>query len=298
MEEEVVREDMVSTAVRFLQNEKVAGSSEEIKRNFLTKKGLSEEEIRAAFTQAGDPVTPAALAPSVYPEQLVTQQLLQQQHPSFSSRIRDLLNVLLLIGGFSYGARYLWKKYIHPWLFGITTPTKSPQETLMETCNAILSSVDLLKKSMVSLESSLDRHSNKLDEVSQNMLETSSFDGSSMKDIKSEVQSVKGILLSSYVGQTSPYSLGAGSNVIGRNIKQNSSQYLSPILWLKNDRAFPQNPSVTPTRIPSWQLDDDGPDLLAKTVDVPDGTSGNGSSISEIEMINSDSNEHSGEENQ
>ena len=83
----------------------------------------------------------------------------------------------------------------------------------METCNAILSSVDLLKKSMVSLESSLDRHSNKLDEVSQNMLEvrmtdetfkyklfyisqTSFFDGSSMKDIKSEVQSVKGILLS------------------------------------------------------------------------------------------------------
>jgi len=258
MEEEVVREDMVSTAVRFLQNEKVAGSSEEIKRNFLTKKGLSEEEIRAAFTQAGDAVTPAALAPSVYPEQQLLLQ--QQQHPSFSSRIRDLLNVLLLIGGFSYGARYLWKKYIHPWLFGITTPTKSPQETLMETCNAILSSVDLLKKSVVSLESSLDRHSSKLDEVSQNMLETSSFDGSSMKDIKSEVQSVKGILLSS--------------------------------------RAFPQNPSVTPTRIPSWQLDDDGPDLLAKTVDVPDGTSGNGSSISEIEMINSDSNEHSGEENQ
>ena len=55
---------------------------------------------------------------------------------------------------------------------------------------------------------------------------------------------------------------------------------------------------MTPTRIPSWQLEDEGPDLLAKTVDVPDGTSGNGSSISEIEMINSDSNEHSGEENQ
>jgi len=63
-------------------------------------------------------------------------------------------------------------------------------------------------------------------------------------------------------------------------------------------RAFPQNPSLTPTRIPSWQLEDDGPDLLAKTSDVPDETSGNGSSISEIEMINSDSNEQSGEENQ
>ena len=48
----------------------------------------------------------------------------------------------------------------------------------METCNAILSSVDLLKKSMVSLESSLDRHSNKLDEVSQNMLEVRMTDES------------------------------------------------------------------------------------------------------------------------
>merc|ERR1712079_961661 len=281
---EDIRDELVVTAVKFLQNSKVVGSSIETKKSFLMNKGLTSAEIEAAFSRLGSvamvPTSPQGLHQA--PQMLLAQ-------PSFSSRIRDLLNVLLLIGGFSYGERYLWEKDVRPWLFGITTPTKSPQETLMETCNAILSSVDLLKKSMVSLESSLDRHSNKLDEVSQNMLETSFFDGSSMKDIKSEVQSVKGILLSSYVGQSSPYSLGAGSNVIGRNIKQNSSQYLSPMLWLKNDRAFPQNPSLTPTRIPSWQLEDDGPDLLAKTVDVPDGTSGNGSSISEIEMINSDS---------
>ena len=54
-------------------------------------------------------------------------------------------------------------------MYGITGGSKSPQETLMETCNAILTSVDLLKKSMMSLESSLDRHSDKLDQVSQNM---------------------------------------------------------------------------------------------------------------------------------
>merc|ERR1712079_142159 len=249
---EDIRDELVVTAVKFLQNSKVVGSSIETKKSFLMNKGLTSAEIEAAFSRLGSvamvPTSPQGLHQA--PQMLLAQ-------PSFSSRIRDLLNVLLLIGGFSYGVRYLWEKYVRPWLFGITTPTKSPQETLMETCNAILSSVDLLKKSMVSLESSLDRHSNKLDEVSQNMLETSFFDGSSMKDIKSEVQSVKGILLSS--------------------------------------RAFPQNPSLTPTRIPSWQLEDDGPDLLAKTVD---GTSGNGSSISEIEMINSDSNEHSGEENQ
>ena len=64
---------------------------------------------------------------------------------------------------------YLIQKYVQPWLYGITQPSKSPQETLMETCNAILTSVELLKKSMTSLESSLDRHSYKLDQVSQNM---------------------------------------------------------------------------------------------------------------------------------
>ena len=37
--------------MRFLQNEKVAGSSEEIKRNFLAKKGLSEDEIKEAFLE-------------------------------------------------------------------------------------------------------------------------------------------------------------------------------------------------------------------------------------------------------
>jgi len=298
-EVEAVRDDMVSTAVRFLQNDKVAHSPEETKRTFLAKKGLTEDEIKTAFKQVGSYVVQAPQQAPVLQQQLLQHQLLQQQS-SFSSRLRDILNVLLLIGGFSYGVRYLWKKYVKPWMYGITQPSKSPQETLMETCNAILTSVDLLKKSMSSLEASLDRHSDKLDQVSHNM-ETSSGDGSSIRDIRSEVQSVKGILLSSYVGQTSPYSLGAGANMIRRNVKQNSSQYLSPILWLNNDRSFPQNPLVTPPRIPSWQLEDDAPDLLAKTGDVTeeegmkDETSGNGSSISEIEMINSDSN---GEETQ
>lgn len=268
-DEEAVRDDMVSTAVRFLQNDKVAHSPEETKRNFLAKKGLTEEEIQTAFKQvgSGSDVLPAVPTPPVqvlYQQHELLQQKLLNQQPGFSSRLRDILNVLLLIGGFSYGVRYLWKNYVQPWLFGITQPSKSPQETLMETCNAILSSVDLLKKSMLSLESSLERHSEKLDQVTQNMLETTSVDGSSMKDIKSEVQSVKGILLSS--------------------------------------RSFPQNPLVTPPRVPSWQLDDDAPDLLAKTVvdeeALKDGTSGNGSSISEIEMINSDSNDQSGEETQ
>ena len=96
--------------MRFLQNDKVAHSSEETKRNFLSKKGLTEDEIQTAFKQVGSPAVPPA-PPVLYQQQLLQQQLLHQQS-GFSSRLRDLLNILLLIGGVSYGVRYLWKVFL------------------------------------------------------------------------------------------------------------------------------------------------------------------------------------------
>ena len=91
----------------------MAHSPEETKRNFLAKKGLTEDEIQAAFKQVGtvslqEPSAP--VQPVLHQQQeLLLQQRLLQQQSGFGSRVKDLLNVLLLIGGFSYGVRYLWK---------------------------------------------------------------------------------------------------------------------------------------------------------------------------------------------
>ena len=80
-------------------------------------------------------------------------------------------------------------------------------------------------------------------------------------------------------------------------------------------RSFPARPiSLSPPSIPSWQLeetsrDNVGPDIIDKT-DVADkkdevsiedpakekGQSGTNSSSSEIELLNADSTENSGEE--
>merc|ERR1711934_20499 len=97
-----VRQDMVATAVRFLENDRVRTSTDDMKRQFLLKKGLNEGEIREAFAR----VKPAVQQP----QQAVPVPLqVGRGHPviavsqsSFSSRI-------LLIGGASYGIRYLWK---------------------------------------------------------------------------------------------------------------------------------------------------------------------------------------------
>merc|ERR1712156_1312905 len=251
---EDIRDELVVTAVKFLQNSKVVGSSIETKKSFLMNKGLTSAEIEAAFSRLGSvamvPASPQGLHQA--PQMLLAQ-------PSFSSRIRDLLNVLLLIGGFSYGIRYLWKNYIQAWLFGPVQEEKSPHDKLMETSSVILTG----------LESSIEKYSAKLDQVTDQMKQVSTEESYGKQDLKAEIQSVKGILLSS--------------------------------------RSFPGHSRTTLSSpsIPSWQLkteiaeDEDEQDLdtEVKPADTPDLTkthSSNVSSSSEIEMIN----ETSGEENQ
>ena len=46
----------ISTAIKFLENSKVQGSTVELKKSFLKKKGLSDEEIKLAFERAKLPV--------------------------------------------------------------------------------------------------------------------------------------------------------------------------------------------------------------------------------------------------
>merc|ERR1719266_430324 len=268
--EDGVRQDMVATAVRFLENDRVRASTDDMKRKFLLKKGLNEGEIREAFAR----VKPAVQQPSAHQAVAVHPQI-GAGHPvvavpqsSFSSRIRDMLNLLLLIGGASYGIRYLWKTYIAPWLFGPSKPVPNPQAAVVETCQAVLGGVQQLQQAITSLQTSINSQAEKLEravESRQGRYETTGDIG----ELKAEIQSVKGLLLSS--------------------------------------RSFPQQPPVSaPASLPAWQLQQNeptAPDLLAAAPKEgqtsPDASSSanassatssaNASSASEIEMISPDS---------
>merc|ERR1719266_2212262 len=268
--EDGVRQDMVATAVRFLENDRVRASTDDMKRKFLLKKGLNEGEIREAFAR----VKPAVQQPA--PQQAVAvpvqvgggHPVTVVSHSSFSSRIRDLLNLLLLIGGASYGLRYLWKTYVAPWLFGPPKPVPNPQAAVVETCQAVLGGVQQLQQTITSLQTSIESQAEKLEravEYRQGRQENTGDIG----ELKAEIQSVKGLLLSS--------------------------------------RSFPQQPPVSaPASLPAWQLQQNeptAPDLLAAAPKEgqtsPDASSSanassatssaNASSASEIEMISPDS---------
>merc|ERR1712130_1098149 len=274
--EKGVRKDMVATAVRFLENDRVRASTDDMKRKFLLKKGLNEAEIREAF--AG--VKPAVQQPAPQQATPVPLQVgggypgLAVSQSSFSSRIRDLLNLLLLIGGASYGLRYLWKTYIAPWLFGPTKPVPNPQAAVVETCQAVLGGVQQLQQAITSLQTSISSQAEKLERAVESRQGRQENTGE-LGELKAEIQSVKGLLLSS--------------------------------------RSFPQQPPVSaPPSLPAWQLkqnDTKAPDLLAAAAtegersgeasSSANGSSANGSSASEIEMLSSDlGQELSGEEGQ
>jgi len=278
--EKGVRQDMVATAVRFLENDRVRTSTDDMKRKFLLKKGLNEGEIREAFAR----VKPAVQQPQ-QPQQAVPVPLqVGGGHPviavsqsSFSSRVRDLLNLLLLIGGASYGLRYLWKTYIAPWLFGPAKPVPNPQAAVVETCQAVLGGVQQLQQAITSLQTSISSQAEKLERAVESRQGRQENTGE-LGELKAEIQSVKGLLLSS--------------------------------------RSFPQQPPVSaPPSLPAWQLkqnDTTAPDLLAaapaegqrsseaSSANASSATSSaNASSASEIEMLSPDSGQElSGEEGQ
>jgi len=281
--EDGVRQDMVATAVRFLENDRVRASTEDMKRKFLLKKGLNENEIREAFARVKPQQEISQRQTAVHSLQAGGQQpVLAVTQSSFSTRVRDLLNLLLLIGGASYGIRYLWKTYIAPWLFGPAKPAPNPQAAVVETCQAVLGGVQQLQQAITSLQTSISSQAEKLERAVENRQGRQESTGE-LGELKAEIQSVKGLLLSS--------------------------------------RSFPQQPPVSaPPALPSWQLqqnDNTAPDLLTAAASAKEGqtspevatsasatgssgtSSANASSASEIEMISPDSGQElSGEEGQ
>ena len=102
----------MNTAVKFLENSRVQSSTDKMKRDFLTKKGLTNAEIELAFSKVSQTNPFQQIKEKMEsPQSLVKQHQMPLVMPqsSFSNKLRDLLNILLLIGGASYGMRYLWK---------------------------------------------------------------------------------------------------------------------------------------------------------------------------------------------
>ncbi|UJR36524.1 hypothetical protein I4U23_029245 [Adineta vaga] len=150
----------------FLKNPKVAAESIEKKRDFLQKKGLTDNEIDYAF--------------KIIPQKQTSQELVPHHRPSFFRRI---LSDLILAGliGIAY-------KFIKRW-FNSKRSLKA--NDLNETLKNLQKTIQDIHTSVKKLEQATDQLHLTIHTTSMNRSSSGSLD-----EIKREIQSLKGLHLS------------------------------------------------------------------------------------------------------
>ncbi|XP_067658690.1 peroxisomal membrane protein PEX14-like [Haliotis asinina] len=215
------RENLISTAVKFLQNPKVQQSPLYQRKAFLEKKGLTKEEIDLAVQKAGvsDVVTPpphpAQYPPGPFQQSLAVQPQLQAPLPSTWVRVKDFTTTALIVSSISYAVYRMYQLYIRPWLQGKSAQDDSRMDRLEQQLRELQNlnqNMVQVQETLKSIQESLTTQQTSFAAIS-NSIEGSytamkSKDTDLLQDVKTEISSLKGLLLSRRqfppVPQTSP----------------------------------------------------------------------------------------------
>ncbi|KAI8500538.1 peroxisomal membrane protein pex14 [Branchiostoma belcheri] len=222
------RQQMIETAVKFLQNPRVRQSAFAQRRAFLQKKGLTNEEIQLAIEKSGTasdetnppPPPPAQVAQSTAPVPLQPPVIVPV---SPWSKWRDMGAVIVLVGGALYGLYRLFQAYLVP-LWKTREEERQRLERIEAAVTELSASVNKtvgeLQTSMGVVQQALTKQSDRVQEISMELAAGKStarvFESQSVSELKAEITSLKGLLLSRH--------------------------------------QFPPTPSPTPI-IPSWQME-------------------------------------------
>ncbi|KAK6617887.1 hypothetical protein RUM43_014116 [Polyplax serrata] len=176
------REELIKTAVNFLISPRVQQSPTSQKEAFLRKKGLTTEEIRIAFEKSSNHVLPVTQ---------IHHNLVQESsvvHISWFHKFKDILHTVALLVGATYSLYYLYQKFIEPLIFGKRKKPKSLESSINSLNETLQKSIGDLKGDLQKVQCELERVV-----VMQN---EDNMNSRAVNDLKSEIATVKGILLS------------------------------------------------------------------------------------------------------
>lgn len=200
------REALITTAVKFLQNPKVRQSPLATRKAFLKKKGLTDKEVDLAIQRSGSTEEVLPLSPAGPPHPLHAAQLVPAPHSPPGYRWRDYGALTIIMVGIAFGFHQLYKKYILPLIMGSREDKKHLQR--MESNIAAMSgtltqTVSQLQQTLVSVQELLIQQQQRIQELSQELAaaEASSstsriLDNQTVGELKAEIASLKGLLLS------------------------------------------------------------------------------------------------------
>ncbi|KAI1078041.1 peroxisomal membrane anchor protein conserved region-domain-containing protein [Whalleya microplaca] len=235
-----IREDIVASAVSFLQDPNVVSSPVENKLSFLRSKNLTQEEIDAAFSRTG--TSPGPVATSAPPSQTASGPIQQQPYqgqyqsqpygwqappPEPPKRDwRDWFIMATVMGGVGYGLYFMTKRYLYP-LVSPPTPEKLDQDKSLvdEQFDKAFATIEQLVKDTEALKSSEKERTEKLDKVLEEletfMKDTKSV-GKRQEDetdrLREEMRSLKGVI---------PKSMTANKEFTDNRLKEISNEVRS-----------------------------------------------------------------------
>ncbi|XP_029974516.1 peroxisomal membrane protein PEX14 isoform X2 [Salarias fasciatus] len=220
------REGLITTAVQFLQNPKVRQSPLATRRAFLKKKGLTDEEVELAIQRSGSTEEVLPVVPVAPPHQLHHAAHLAPVPLSPAGyRWRDYGALTIIMAGIAFGFYQLYKKYILPLIMGrredkqhlqrmesniaamsgtltqtASPPSKPPSPSSSSTLFPVVSQ---LQQTLASVQELLIQQQQKIQELTQELTaaEASSstnriLDNQTVAELKAEIASLKGLLLS------------------------------------------------------------------------------------------------------
>lgn len=163
-----IRENLVTTAIKFLSNPNVQRCTMESKERFLRSKGLTDAEIHKAIEKCGEFIDVPSL----------TSELMMFHH-SRTSWFKEKIVPLIVYGGFIYGCYWFYKNCLRHFLF-VEEPKR---KTTVECIEELRKSLDVMNASICSLRGDV-----------QTSLKRNTF-RSELDNLKADIASVKGILL-------------------------------------------------------------------------------------------------------
>lgn len=169
------REELISSAVNFLQDPSVSSSPVEKKIEFLKSKNLTQEEVEIALSQASGQSPPSQNAPFYPPQQYQRPPSgynygyppygQWQQPPEPPKRDwRDWFIMATVVGGASFGMYALAQRYIKP-LIAPPTPPQLEQDkaAIDEQFNRAFALLDTLSQDTNELKEAEKQRTMKLD---------------------------------------------------------------------------------------------------------------------------------------
>lgn len=181
----MVREELISSAVTFLQDPSVASAPIEKRVSFLQSKNLTKEEIDVALARAGEDPSVAAAASSAAsgyqspPQQAVYQPpppppqgygyppygQWQQPPPEPPKRDwRDWFIMATVMGGVGYGLYFVAKRYISPLIAPPTPPQlEQDKQNIDEQFSRAFALIEQLSTDTAALKTAEEARTEKLD---------------------------------------------------------------------------------------------------------------------------------------